>query len=151
MTKSISDWQREITAWGESKGWDKPALCETKSVEISAEHRATVREHLGSAADTFFELLPKRTEPQGVNVDAVGMKLALIHSEISEALEALREGKIAAYDKDGKPEGMTTEIADAIIRALHLGGLLGLDIEDAIERKMAYNEKRPYRHGGKLA
>ena len=130
MGKGINEWSEEIGQWGREKGWDKPALCETKARDLDS---------MGSA------------EPQGVDVNAVGMKLALVHSEVSEALEAVRDGKYVAYEKDGKPEGMVVELADTVIRIFHLCDLLGLDLEDAVERKMAANQKRPYRHGGRLA
>lgn len=124
-TKSISEWQREIGDWGQRKGWDKPPLCQIKASEC------------GEVIDP--------------NVEAIGTKLMLVVTEVSEAMEALRDNKLAYYEKDGKPEGMVTELADTVIRVLHLADLLGLDLEDAIERKMAFNEKREYRHGGRKA
>lgn len=87
----------------------------------------------------------------GINRDNVPVpeKLCLIHSEISEALEQYRDNKPDIYDEEGKPEGIAVELADAIIRILDLAGFMGWDIENALLIKMAYNEKRPYRHGGK--
>jgi NTP pyrophosphatase (non-canonical NTP hydrolase) len=81
-------------------------------------------------------------------------KLALVHSEISEAVEAVREGRVTfAYPADGsgKPEGMVVELADAVIRILDLCGALDLNLGHALERKHEYNRSRPHRHGGKLA
>jgi NTP pyrophosphatase (non-canonical NTP hydrolase) len=43
------------------------------------------------------------------------------------------------------------ELADVVIRVLDVAGRYGMDMEKAIKIKMAYNETRPYRHGGKLA
>ena len=79
--------------------------------------------------------------------------LCLIHSEISEALEAYRCGDmgIRISNSSGKPEGFDVEIADAIIRIADLCGYLSIDIERAIELKHEYNESRPHRHGNKLA
>ena len=80
-------------------------------------------------------------------------KLALVHSEISEAVEAVRDGNYDTY-KDmtylpPKPDGLPIELADAIIRILDLAGWLGIDMEDAIRTKQEYNKTRAYRHGGK--
>jgi NTP pyrophosphatase (non-canonical NTP hydrolase) len=86
--------------------------------------------------------------------DFIPAKLALIHSEISEALEA--------YRKDGIPntcgieevvmgEGsMAEELADAVIRIFDLAGLLKIQIGSCILAKHRFNKSRPYRHGGKV-
>lgn len=69
-----------------------------------------------------------------------GTLIALAHSELSEALEADRIG-----DKDGVAE----EIADVFIRLADMCAGLGIDLEDAIERKMGINASRPRLHGKK--
>jgi len=79
-------------------------------------------------------------------------KLALIHSEISEALEEVRNHNLEheiRFSPNGKPEGFAIELADAVIRIADLCGKLGIDLENAIEVKHQYNETRPHRHGGK--
>ena len=77
--------------------------------------------------------------------------VALIHSELSEALEEYRSnhGVTEVYQEAGKPEGVPIELADAIIRILDYCGYAGIDIDAAVERKHEYNKTRPYRHGGK--
>lgn len=78
-------------------------------------------------------------------------KLALIHSEVSEALECYRDGDMFPFveAENGKPTGFPSELADIVIRVCDLAGALGIDLEGAIRRKAAYNETRPHRHGGK--
>ena len=78
-------------------------------------------------------------------------KLCLIHSEVSEALEDYRVGKLFEVPTDkGKPEGLPTELADIVIRVADLSAALGIDLEAVIERKLAYNKTRSHRHGGKV-
>ena len=70
----------------------------------------------------------------------LGCILCLIHSEVSEALEAMRK-----HDRPNFEE----ELADVIIRVLDLTGGLGIDIERAIHEKLEVNRQREHRHGGK--
>lgn len=98
----------------------------------------------------------------------IAMKLALIHSEVSEALEEVRENDGSLYFTEpyndfgavlrrivspsvtgAKPEGFPSELADIIIRVFDLAVYMGIDIEEVVQMKMAYNKGRPHRHGDK--
>lgn len=74
-------------------------------------------------------------------------KAALIHSEISELVEAVRKPMMkGALAKDGIPLE-TEELADAVIRILDYAGYYQLDLAEAIIRKLELNLERPFRHG----
>jgi hypothetical protein len=89
------------------------------------------------------------------DVTAISEKLALVHSEVSEALEELRLENFETAQQDGKPVGFMSELADIIIRvgdlAVHVQerypetGSLG----EAVVKKYKYNLTRAHRHGGK--
>ncbi len=75
-----------------------------------------------------------------------GEALALIHSEISEALEALRHSN--PFDEKC-PDFLNVEVelADAIIRIMDLAGARGWNVAGAIVAKAAFNQTRPHKHG----
>lgn len=68
-------------------------------------------------------------------------KIALIHSEVSEAIEGLRKDK--ADDHLPHRKSVEVELADAVIRIADLAGAMQLDLGGAIAEKMAYNSTRP--------
>lgn len=68
-------------------------------------------------------------------------KIALIHSEVSEALEGLRKDKMDEHIPTRK--SVEVELADALVRIFDLAGALGLDLGGAIVEKMRYNAMRP--------
>lgn len=79
-------------------------------------------------------------------------RIALMHSELSEALEDFRVGDVRlAIDNNGKPVGMPSEFADVIIRIFDFCGRHSIDIGEAVVTKMDYNDTRSYRHGNKNA
>ena len=73
--------------------------------------------------------------------------IALIHSELSEGLEAVRKG----LRSDHIPEylGIEEELADVIIRLMDYANAFGYRVAEAVVDKMRYNEGREYRHGNK--
>ena len=70
----------------------------------------------------------------------VAEKLALIHSEISEAMEGARKNLMD--DKLPHRKMIEVELADAMIRILDLAGALQLDLAGAIQEKLAFNKTR---------
>lgn len=86
------------------------------------------------------------------NPKPVGEDIALMHSELSEALEEYRNGHQPADMRfeAAKPEGIPAELADVMIRIFDFCGLHRIDIATAVVAKMHYNSTRPYRHGGKV-
>lgn len=109
----------------------------------------------------------------------IGVRLAVIHSEVSEALEADRNGKRNKVElfledlrygrlgmEDFTPDNESAawiknrfettikdsfadELADVVIRVLDLAQHENIDLESHIEAKIRYNALRGYKHGGK--
>ena len=102
-----------------------------------------------------------------------GDDVALLHSEVSEMLEAYRDhgledatvtervfrgiGKDFADDsktrtepiENPKPEGVGSEAADVLVRLLDTCERRGINLRKEFERKIAFNRTRGYRHGGR--
>jgi len=74
-----------------------------------------------------------------------GEKLALIHSELSEALEGHRHGNPPS-DHIPKFTAEEEEFADVIIRVLDTARERKLRIGEAVLAKMDFNATRPYKH-----
>ncbi len=111
------------------------------------------RAHEISVSKGFHDTSFKDSEGT-IDVNRTATSLALIHSEVSEALEELRrpEPALELYfnaEKPDKPEGFVTELADVVIRCMDTCEALGLDLEQAIVKKMKYNATRPHKHGNK--
>lgn len=101
----------------------------------------------------------------------IGEMLCLIHSEVSEALEADRKDSYANWDnfnaelkaqeKGGHKDAWKTafdlhikdtfedELADIMIRVMDLAAFKGIDLESHIEAKMNRNALRERKHGKK--
>ncbi|MEM1202672.1 MAG: hypothetical protein AAGN66_05540 [Acidobacteriota bacterium] len=126
------------------------SVCETEAVPAAASEGGPLSE-LGREA-----LEIARSKGWEDERRTVGDLLALIHSEVSEALEAYRETGDVRQQSFGysenladKPEGVGAELADVIIRVVHMGAVYGLPLDRLVRMKMDYNRYRPHRHGGK--
>ena len=120
---TIREWQKDVYKNSTEHGWNEDAM------------------HCGYVGND--------PNPQAVNYEMFGARMALIHSEVSEALEEGRVGCFVMYYVNDKQEGVVVELADVIIRCLDLAEALKLDIESAMVAKHEYNKTRPYRHGNK--
>jgi len=126
------------------------------TVDVSASALGTIPPTVPTDAEIFkrgmmsetFRLLGREcyniAESRGFWRDGQGnpgSKIALMHSELSEALEAIRKG--------GPIGAVAEEFADTVIRIMDFCYSQGYDLGGAIVTKIDTNRKRPYMHGGK--
>lgn len=115
---------KEIHAWSRKKGfWD----------------HEKIRTNYGQGSDGV------RSEDNVINPSIDAEKIALMHSELSEALEGLRDNNL--YYNNGLKGSVEEELADTIIRILDYAGYMEFDLEAVIAAKREANDKREKRHG----
>lgn len=79
----------------------------------------------------------------------VAEKIALMHSELSEALDAYRKNPDKPSEHIPRFTGPEEEFADCIIRIMNTAQRLKLRVAEAMIAKRDFNNARPFKHGGK--
>ena len=125
--------------------------------DIDAHQRHEMNKCLGPGGDEYFDRLLEVREMEIREAQTKcheiakskgwwdkprndGELIALMHSELSEALEGLREGDM---------ENVAEEMADVVIRVMDFCEAKQIDLSMEIVKKMQKNKLRSYRHGGK--
>lgn len=78
--------------------------------------------------------------------DSVPSKIALMHTELSEMLEADRKG-IEVSEHIPEFTGVEEEAADLFIRLMDFSGRYQLRLGQAVTAKLLFNLNRPHKHG----
>lgn len=72
---------------------------------------------------------------KGFNITNVEKEFCLLYGEVGEAYEAFRK----------KKEDLDLELADVALYLFGIAEILGIDMEDAIQRKLIINKERTYK------
>jgi NTP pyrophosphatase (non-canonical NTP hydrolase) len=122
-------------------------LISTSTMESSATSVELVTDYgLDALAAVLHETAIEKGFWEGeISYDKIGNKLALIHSEVTEVLEAIRKTKGS--------EEVVEEMADVLIRLLDLYAAmrnsdeLTHSLDEILAKKLEKNKSRPKLHG----
>lgn len=150
MSTSIPSFQKSIHTWAVSKEWRGP---NAETQRTTGDDIALMHSEASEALEAFRECNDPLAVWHTFTVEVNGVKfkdlteeqLAVILDvepiDLDEAIEDL--------NLVPKPEGVGPELADLLIRIFDYAEHVGLDMEAEVVRKMAHNESREIRHGGK--
>ncbi len=169
MARNIRDWQYEVHKTAKNKGWWDPQSPAEQQVaqdlaiitllhrNLSADVEALRKGESPPSKKITYEQAEQTVRAMHPARVLMLSKLALIHSEVSEAAESIYDSEwVASYDlqyAEGskKPEGLLSELADVVIRCLDLAAHLGIELSRGMSLKHRFNKSRTHRHGNKLA
>jgi NTP pyrophosphatase (non-canonical NTP hydrolase) len=139
----LNDYVEEVTAWCKRKGWHEDITSSRPNsagdllmlvVTELAEALEEVRDHHG-LNEVYYRDTP-HCEVCGRGPTEHGV------SEADGSADHL-------FRPSQKPEGVPVELADVLIRIFDIAGRWDIDLEAVVREKMAFNEGRPYKHGGR--
>lgn len=131
---------QEILGEEDSGDWSIGDLCEHVGKWTENSPCADTESDRGevSVGEAVFNWITPLTDVPG--------RIAYMHKDFSDALEVWRDPQMA---EDGRMMQIGEHFARLFIRIADFFNWYRLDLEVAIIKKMARNEQRPYRHGGK--
>ncbi len=149
MSKGLNDLRDEAHRVAVEHGFNDASIGEDVAL-IHSEASEALEDHRTGRAPTevWYEQRTEHREVCQYHETFAGVRhLATVEIRVIEHGEPTLKGPNGPILL--KPCGIPSELADVIMRILHFSGKHGIDIEKAVEEKMAYNKSRPFKHGGK--
>jgi NTP pyrophosphatase (non-canonical NTP hydrolase) len=144
MVPTVEVLQERAFATAAAKGWwENGAPHDSKSI---AEKLLLMNTEVSEA---FEDIRARRAVSETFYTKKAKMKLLNPITCLEEEREI--EFEVPKGTPGAKPCGVPSELADVVIRILDFCGAYGIDLQGMILEKMAFNDTREYRHGGKAA
>lgn len=143
VSKSISEIQTEVHNLAKEKGWwDEPREDGTVLMLVVSELAEGLEELRANKPNEYYV----------ANQDFIANADNFENNNIAKNSEVCLLKALEMETATGillKPEGLASELADAVIRIMDFAGYKGIDLEAMIIRKHEFNKSRAYKHGGK--
>jgi NTP pyrophosphatase (non-canonical NTP hydrolase) len=139
----IRDHQKIVHGWAVRKQWRGP---DAETQRTVGDDIALFHSEASEALEAFRECADPTKVWYSYDVMYEGVKFKNLTAEQVEILTGLTPEQIGLTPK---PEGVPSELADIYIRLVDFCENYGIDLTDHIHEKLAHNETRELRHGGK--
>lgn len=133
----LNELAEKVHKTAKEKGFYKPL---SNWMDLRNQVEEKVRVMCSPEYQEFFMTLIEQHERDFLNAFRLA-QIALIHAELSEAVQADRDGNIELFNEEFG--------ADVIIQILSVSKAFGIDNDYEVEKKMDKNEDRPLLHGRK--
>jgi NTP pyrophosphatase (non-canonical NTP hydrolase) len=149
--KTIDQLGTEVGQWSQGHGFREDWELANWLESFASLIRGTTDEPMdikigGAYIESYESKLKKAAEALRTNI--IGMKLMLSVSELSEALERVRDlGAKGILEGD---QNFDEELGDTHIRLFDLAHMVDADVGSEVRDKIKKNRMRPYKHGRKV-
>lgn len=125
--------------------WHQDDFCHAFQTASQGAYSVNVANGWWDDRNAFIEASPNVTP-----LVVIGC-LGLVHTEVSEAIEAVREHDPATWADAQNKDTLVRELAGTIVRCMDLAERFNLPLAEAIVEEIKANAERGYKHGGKAA
>lgn len=126
--------------------WHQDAFCHAFKTASQGAYSVNVANGWWDDRNTIIE----SGLPAAIQIVVIGC-LGLVHTEVSEAIEAVRKQDRKTWGDAQTKDTLVRELAGTVVRCMDLAERFDLPLAEAIVEEIKANAERGFRHGGKAA